>query len=98
MSTLGPSQLFKPNDGDRKKEETEGSGGRVGKTRDKKTERQRERREGKGRERNGGSESVRQLSSLLRFPGYRLLPVRRGVSLCLFPNAASITGLETRSH
>lgn len=26
MSTLGPSQLFKPNDGDRKKEETEGSG------------------------------------------------------------------------
>lgn len=26
MSTLGPSQLFKSNDGDRKKEETEGSG------------------------------------------------------------------------
>lgn len=82
MSTPGPSQLFKPNDGDRKKEETEGSGAawrRVGKTRNKKS-----------------GEAVLGIGATAQFAAtiscYRLLSLP---CLCLFPNAASITRLET---
>lgn len=63
MSTLGPSQLFKPNDGDRKKEENGRKRRRVGKTRNKERERKGDRR--------------RQLSSLLRFPGIGCCRCRR---------------------
>lgn len=63
MSTLGPSQLFKPNDGDRKEEENGRKRRRVGKTRNKERERKGDRR--------------RQLSSLLRFPGIGCCRCRR---------------------
>lgn len=66
MSTLGPSQLFKPNDGDRKKEETEGSAGRVGKTRNKK---------GEGRETVLGIGATAQFAATISW--YRLLSVPR---------------------
>lgn len=66
MSTLGPSQLFKPNDGDRKKEETEGSAGRVGKTRNKK---------GEGRETVLGIGTTAQFAATISW--YRLLSVPR---------------------
>lgn len=64
MSTLGPSQLFKPNDGDRKKEETEGSGDEQSKNEGQ-----------RGREREGSRR--RQLSSLLRFPAIGCCRCRR---------------------
>lgn len=62
MSTLGPSQLFKPNDGDRKEEENGRKRRRVGKTRNKERER---------------GDRRRQLSSLLRFPGIGCCRCRR---------------------
>lgn len=62
MSTLGPSQLFKPNDGDRKKEENGRKRRRVGKTRNKEREKER-----------GGSTTTAQLAATISW--YRLLSV-----------------------
>lgn len=71
MSTLGPSQLFKPNDGDRKKEETEGSGDEQSKNEGQ-----------RGRER-GIATTTAQLAATISC--YRLLSVPP--RLCLYNGA-----------